>query len=85
MAIDAKVLDGIMVDLFVEPLRELYNRDSPLLKALEADIKRRKGEDEAYLSSLSPHDRKVELTRRRLSRCEARFAEALDFGRYYDE
>lgn len=84
MALESKVLEGIMVDLFVEPLRELYNRDSPLMRALEADISRRKEEDEAYLASLSPHARKTELTRRRIVRCEARFAAALDFRRYDD-
>lgn len=50
-----------------------------IYETVKRDLDERHRQDLAYLGSLGVHARRVELTRRRIARCERRFREALDF------
>lgn len=60
-------------------LRELY---VPAMHDLvAAEMAERRRADEEWLASLSPTERRAELIRRRIARCEERLRAAVDFSR----
>lgn len=73
-------------------LRALYNPaiaawnegPHPFFELLESELKAQFARDNASLEAMTPHARQVEVTRRRIVKCEQRFRAALDFTRYDD-
>lgn len=64
--------------------KQLYPDSRPLMRMIEAELRERRAADEAWLASLTESERRAELIRRRIERCEQRLRAALDFRRDND-
>jgi hypothetical protein len=78
---DTRLIAGQILEDYYLPAIKAFE-PGPLMQSIVEEMEQKRQADEAWLASLSPHARKVELTRRRIARLESRFCEALDFRRY---
>lgn len=67
-------------ELYVPAMHDLF-QPGPFMELVAAEMAERRRADEEWLASLSPTERRAELIRRRIARCEERLRAAVDFSR----